>query len=543
MTKEEIAKLNLEDLGKLFGPEVLRDNPRYNPNDLTVESVKLIKARMETLFDSRVVINGVTVERQSQRLKTTGDSREIIVNGTAGAVFTMTIKDSEECSIMEDELENVSIPSNGKYVFTQDFPSIKSTLKKEHYKITLTPQAGVILVLDSEVVLQQRAFTSITLKAINEEVATIPGAVISGGDSTLTLRESSKFVTEGSWQTSIVGSSEENPGKLYVKSVDFLKYLNRNNSVKKIAIRHGNDFTDKIINLKPLKTGIKDGIISGDLFPGMTIIGRVEKTKTVTNSLEVPNCKKKTDKFELDNTLELFEGMFVYLGNRIVASIVSVDCGRNITVSKKLIISSDTEVVFAYTSAGRVGDVIAQQNSDGNACIRLDRGMYIPHGMELEFDADKSIFSGTITQSGSGSNQISFTKEIKVKSFGAEDETHVLDVSGLVTRKPNIVDRSFSVDANSGTNYFSLTYGDNDANKSVKVYALTKQPSNGVAISLNSRSGKDAAPTLSYIPNPNFIGEDVVKYRVVYDGDNDLVDDDTAINPMSDEKTIRITVK
>ena len=75
------------------------------------------------------------------------------------------------------------------------------------------------------------------------------------------------------------------------------------------------------------------------------------------------------------------------------------------------------------------------------------------------------------------------------------------------------------------------------------MYALTKQPSNGVAISFNSRSGSDVVPTLSYIPNPNFIGEDVVKYRVVYDGDNNLVDDDTATNPMSDEKTIRITVK
>ena len=50
-------------------------------------------------------------------------------------------------------------------------------------------------------------------------------------------------------------------------------------------------------------------------------------------------------------------------------------------------------------------------------------------------------------------------------------------------------------------------------------------------------------PNLVYTPNPGFVGEEILKYRVDHDGTSALTDDDTAVNPMSDEKTIRITVK
>ena len=61
--------------------------------------------------------------------------------------------------------------------------------------------------------------------------------------------------------------------------------------------------------------------------------------------------------------------MFLVLNNAITASIVSVDCQRNITVSKKLVIRTGTKASFEYKSQARVGKVIAQVNSAGEACV------------------------------------------------------------------------------------------------------------------------------------------------------------------------------
>ena len=75
-----------------------------------------------------------------------------------------------------------------------------------------------------------------------------------------------------------------------------------------------------------------------------------------------------------------------------------------------------------------------------------------------------------------------------------------------------------------------------------KTHTITKNGSHGTATYYPGNS-KFVFPSLYYSPVEGFIGEDIIKYRVTNDGTDDLVDDDTEPNPMSDEKTIRITVK
>jgi hypothetical protein len=542
MTKEEIAKLTLKDMERLFTEQ--------NSNNLTEEDVVLIQERTQVILLSRVEIHAVAVENVTKHLKSTGESRGITVSGTSGVGFTITIKDSSGCSIMEEELENVRIPSNGKYYFLQEFPSIKSTLKEQHYEIILTPHADVEYDYSGDnIILKQYSVTTLTFTTKTtasststpvESITKVAVGAVNGSDLVFT-GEGNNGATNT--KTVSVTESSASDGFFYVKNLDFAKANSSGSVIKKVVNRSGPNFRESILNLKPLTTGTKNDIESGDLISGMRILGSVKEIKTVTNSLEVPDCKRKTDKFELENTTGLFEGMFLVLNNAITASIVSVDCKRNITVSKKLIIRTGTKASFEYKSQARVGKVIAQVNSAGEACVEVDRSVYIPNGMILEFDDDDSSYVGTVTATGSGTNTIALTEKIQVRAFGTYDVTYVLDLSSLITRKPNIKDRVFETNANSSSETFNLSQGDNDSNKIGKQYRITKAPSHGSVIIRDAVSDGVNFPNLVYTPNPGFVGEEILKYRVDHDGTSALTDDDTAVNPMSDEKTIRITVK
>jgi len=541
MTKEEIAKLTLKDIELLFTDQ--------NSNNLTEEDKVLIQERMQTILLSRVEIHAVAVENVTKHLKSTGESRGITVSGTSGIGFTITIKDSSGCSVMEEELENVRIPSNGKYYFIQEFPHIKSTLKEEHYEIILTPHADVEYDYSGDnIVLKQYSVTTLTFTTKTtasststpvESITKVAVGAVNGSDLVFTGEGSSGLTNT---KTVSVTESSSSDGFFYVKSLDLSKANSSSSVIKKVVNRPGPNFRESILNLKPLTTGTKNNIESGDLVGGMRIAGVVEEIKTVTNSLEVPDCKRKTNKFELENTTGLFEGMFLVLNNATTALIVSVDCKRNITVSKKLVIRTGTKATFKYKSQARVRKVIAQVNSSGEACVEVDRSVYIPNGMILEFDDDNSRYARTVTASGSGTNTITIREKIQVKAFGTYDVTYGLDLSSLITRKPNIKDRAFDVTANN-SKIFNLSQGDSDSNKIGKQYRITKSPSHGTA-TVNDRVGDGVNfPNLVYVPNPGFVGEEVLKYRVDHDGTSALTDDDNAVNPMSDEKTIRITIK
>lgn len=542
MTKEEIAKLTLKNINQLLTEQDF--------NSLTEEDTVLIQERMQADFLSRVEIHAVAVENVTKHLKSTGESRGITVSGTSGVGFTITIKDSSGCSIMEEELENVRIPSNGKYYFIQEFPHIKSTLKEEHYEIILTPHADVEYDYSGDnIILKQYSVTTLTFTTKTtasststpvESITKVAVGAVNGSDLVFT-GEGSNSATNT--KTVSVTESSASDGFFYVKNLDFAKANSSGSVIKKVVNRSGPNFRESILNLKPLTTGTKNDIESSDLVSGMRISGSVKEIKTVTNSLEVPDCKRKTDKFELENTTGLFEGMFLVLNNVVTASIVSVDCQRNITVSKKLVIRTGTKASFEYKSQARVRKVIAQVNSVGEACVEVDRSVYIPNGMILEFDDDTSSYVGTVTATGSGTNTIALTEKIQVKAFGTYDVTYVLDLSSLITRKPNIKDRVFETAANSSSERFNLSQGDNDSNKIGKQYTITKAPSHGSVIIRDAVDDGVNFPNLVYTPNPGFVGEEILKYRVDHDGTSALTDDDTAVNPMSDEKTIIITVK
>ena len=498
------------------------------------------------------------VQNDSRFISAKGESRIIRVVGTAGAGFTITIKDSSGCSIMEEELENIEIPKGGTYTFAQEFPDIITSagggLIKEYYEVTITPHADVMLYDGIEngiptYTLYQYPDPTITLATTSSQTSPALSVAVSG---TATKRNQAGAFGDNigesysNWILTITEDSATN-GNFYIKSTDFNGSIATDSVIKKIVKREvGEDPTSVTLNLKPLTTraigsttadnvtkGDDNFVISGDLTVGMTIKGKVEKTKTVTNSLEVPSCKRKTDKFELNNTTDLFEKMFIYINGVLSAQVISIDCERNITISKKIAIRQNTDIVFRHDIGATVLEVVSQINSEGNACIKVDRYAYIPDNVELEFDDNDSKVSGKISFSGSGTDSVVLTNEIYVTKYGIRDTTYTLDLDNIITRKPNAKDFNVEVTKNGrGTIY--LDNGDFDGNAASKVPTITQSSSNGTATAYDASDSGYTRPTIVYAPNTNFVGDDKVRYK--------LADDDKATD-FSDEKTIKITVK
>jgi len=557
MTKEEINNLTIEEIIVLI--KEAEENPQAEIGSAGEDEAIALGARARELLFGGVRIETLTVNKKYEYIPSYGEKVNISIAGSVGAGFNITVKDSSGCSVMEDELENVEIPSGGVYAFDQQFPSIErsedGSAKTEYYEITLTPHANVKRGLEftDKVIVYQYPIRTITLNASTSSAAKITArGRTSGGADSIIVRSGEANSKSGNidhtWTTIVEESSATN-GLFYVKNIDFSKSITKSSTITKVVDRKNSNPKDKTINLKPLKTGVKGGnpgtlgsVISGDLFVGMRILGKFQKTKIVTNSLEVPTCKQKTDKFELENTTDLYEGMDLNINGTPVASIVSVDCSRNITLSTKVIIKQNTVALFSIQSGSTVASVVSQVNGDGNACIITNSYVFMPNGMELEFHNDKSTVVGSIYFNTSGANSITLTKVISIMQFGIQDVTFNLDLSSIITRKPNIKDLVFEIPKNTSGKVINLSTGDKDSNKLTKQYTITKNGSHGVATALAAAGDGIGFPNITYVPSTGFTGEDVLRYRVTHDGTTSLVDG-SLTHPFSDEKEIRITVK
>ena len=578
MTKEEIAKLTLEDVGTIFGPAIPepgmgdrdsagvlfenivdRNDTRLNPNNLTREDEEAIMEHVRSNLIGGLTIEELSIEEEDRYIAASGDTRKITIKGTPGVKFTVAVKDGSDCSVMEEELEHVEIPDIGHYVFEQKFPSVASDKKVEFYEIKLTPQATVKYNYAEDLKVYQ--YPAKTLTFIASNILELPSflqysnAILkTGRDAGVFFQvkgapsNSSNGEREEVWVTTVkeseVYGAEGAAGKYYVKSLKFNEAITKSTTIKKVVHKPNGGSIDKTINLIPLTTGVRDGSASGDLKVGMVFRGNIEKIKKVFKSLEVPDCKRKTNRFELESTNDLFKGMSVRINDVVAAEVLSIDCAKNITISKKLIITSGDKVKFTYTTGGRVESVVAQLNEDGNACVTIGHEVYMPNGMELDFGDDRSVVTGRITATGSGTDEVAIANYLNIKNIGTQDVIYSLDTSKIVTRKPNA--KNFNVVMLNDTSIVTnLSEGDFDSNKFTKRHTITKNGSHGTAtwVGLDEGSSSNTYPYILYTPIRGFLGEDVIKYRVTHDGTSSLVDDDTATNPMSDEKTIRITVK
>ena len=504
-------------------------------------------------------VRSLQVQDADRLINSRGDSREIKVIGTPGAGFNLEINDSSGCSVLEESLNQIGIPKSGIYKLKQRFPDITTSaqggLVNERYDIILTPNADSTYtppkvdidensteeevqrfiektrnnpapnykIGEPSVTLYQYPDPTITIT--NSSTQTSPALAVSGADITKTSpaeHSSGQNVT----YTLVVTEDSVTSGHFYVNEGNFNKAVTKNSTFTKVISRpEGEGETNQIV-LKPGTTRVVDGVITSEVTPGMRVYGEVIKSKIVTKSLEVPSCKRATNKFSLSNTLGLFPGMVVSIPGLPVTELVSIECTKNVTLERKVIIPENTNIEFKYSTHTTVNKVMSQVNSRGETCIEVGIPFYAVDRMELSFDDDTSRVSGSFRFSGSGSKEVTLISQVNFSKFGRKDVEYAWNLDDVITRTPNARDYNIEVPrstASARTYTIDIKSGDYDANSASKTTAITRQPSNGTASVISNN--------IAYVMAPGFRGSDEILFTR-RDGTS-----------TSAEKRITITVK
>ena len=422
-------------------------------------------------------ITSIKVQNVNTFISPRGETRQIKLRGTAGSGFSLEINDSDGDCILEEELQNIEIPRSGVYILNQKFPSISTSvtggLTEAYYEIKINAHADVSCDLDKITLYQ---YPDVTLTLANSSTQTPPALSVSGANVTVTRPAKHEgFITQA--QTLVITEAGgETAGFFYVNG-------NVNNSISKNTVitrrvkADADPKKSRYAILQPLTTRTVDDAITGDVSVGMRISGKITKSKTIHKSLDVSNCRKATNKFELDDTVGLLPSMFGSIDGLNDFQIVSVDCGKNITIDRKVVIPENTSVSFTYRVGSTIARVHTQVNEDGNACVDLSTKMMLIDGMDLELDDDRSRVTSSFGFSGSGTDTVTLTLKANFSGFGTRDVTHTIDLDNIITRKPNA--RSFSVDIPKNAKAFQIGTSDFDYDSSTKTATVTGDSKNG----------------------------------------------------------------
>ena len=465
-------------------------------------------------------------------IKSTGEIRSIKIYGTKSAGFSIEINDSSGDCILEQPLQNISIPDSGVYELKQVFPSITTGFKEEYYTINITAH-GDVYYKKNDIILYQYPNTTVTLAVSTAQTG--PALAVTGGDN-ITVTKPAYFdsIIEKTQTLRITENPSDTAGALYVKD-NFNNSISKNTTFKRVITTSEEPKKGSRVILKPstvvsidattsgtITKGSQNYPISGDVEPGMSVYGKITKDKIIHKSLDVATCQKATDRFELSDTIGLFAGMKVKINNIGTFFVTLVECGKNIKIDKKIIVPEDKTVTFYYEVFTYIGNVETQINENGNACVNLVNSIMIVDGMTLDLDNDSSKVKANSTFTGSGTNTLTIINNIIFSKFGNKNVTHTLDLDNIVTKTPNIKSFSVTIDKNSGENEIKTDTHDYD--ESTKTATITAHARHGNSAVKSTRS-------VFYTPNTDFVGTDKILYTVS-DGTN-----------TSAEAQIDITVK
>jgi len=492
-----------------------------------------------------------TVSNSKKYITPNGETRKIKIKGTPGSIFSLTIKDSADCSILKEKIDNKMIPKSGIYEFNQHFPSILTnegaSMTKQVYDLVLTPAADVKLhnIIKSDWKIFQYADPVITVTN-SFTAADIGGNIaVAGSDVTMTGLAATRSDNIPNYSTTTytltVTESSSAAGSFYIKNGGggFNENISTNTVIKKVVKRNGETGNTSSYILGPLTTRTEtsiegDNFITGDITPSMTMRATIEKEKEVNASLDendnvidYSDCNTPTDKLQLLNTNDLVVGMVVYGKDINETQIKSIDSDNKITLTTKNIIRKFTKLKFKKTWMHAIRKIETQRDHSGNAVIMVNGSSDIPTGTVVEFEDNQNILHGKQTSwSGSGSDSLILTTKLKVVKFGFKNVTYTLDLDNIVTRKPNAYNQHVTIKKNSSGYSIWMLQNDTDSNATSKTGTVTRNPAHGSVGSYNSSND-----TFTYTPHNGFTGEDSFAFTMS-DGTNS-----------SEEKIIRITIK
>ena len=505
--KEKRGKVKRKDYGKPISPKTT-----------TIEFKKEITS---------YTVQGIDHDR-SRPISQKGETRAIKLSGTPGSVFTITIKDSEDCSILDRELNNIEIPRNGKYVLKQHFPSIYSSegvaRTQQYYDIELTiaPDVYVSSGVEKLITVYQYKDPTITFSKTYTET-NLPTLTLAGGDVSVTGGVKEKGNTKKTYELTI---QEEDATRLYVKDRGFKNNLVASTSFTKKVDRCGNTGAATVYQFDTITTrsSVVDGktIINDVIKGGMQLTCDIIKSKSVLalldkdqNIIQTGSCSdKKVNKFKLTDTNELVVGMDVIFETGETSTIQSIDCAKNITINSLHELNCNATITFMSSYRAKV--ISTQNASSGNKPnVMLDRSIDIPHRSIVTFDDDKTILKGYMQISGSGNtaadtaNQLKLTAELDIKKFGFRDVTYSFDLDKILSIKPNAYNQNIVISKDSSGYVIDMIKYDKDTNKTDKTGVVVKSPSHG-SLSAYSTSND----TFTYTPNKGFVGKDFFTFQM-----------------------------
>ena len=492
----------------------------------------------------------------------TGSNLKIKIKGDNNPVVDICIKNSSGRTILSRKLVNITI--NGEYILNQKIPALLSDKssgsgkikESEYYNIKITPSADTSYYYEGFVPTGVLNFTvwqfkdvTFTFKPSLASDLTFSNATINGGaelESTVSGTANS-FSNETLTLTTTVERSSGSD-HYYLKPVtlgvrDHIIHGNTtgyNNSIIKKTIIDQEDKKELESRSDITVAETDTNANRGDLKPGMKLTGEIRKTKTLFKSIHldenlVEGCDDDvmfdilTNKFEIENTTDLFEGMGVAglnsNGNEFESTLHSVDCDKTITLASHHVVENETLLTFVWSDSSIVVEV--NENK-----IKLLNSIRLPNNTELTFNkAKKPEISGTIRVDNTCTSPITITTVIDSFYFGQDEVTYTLDVDSIITNKPPVLDKYVVVEKNSKNNLIDV--GVLDLVSSGLLKSRIGDSSFTIGSARNGVASESAGQTyyITYIPVEGYTGKDKITYTF-----NDGVND-------SDEKTIFITVK
>ena len=563
---EESAKsynFNLEGSSYSAARQSFREVEKYNKDGLS-GYLPVDKFGEEKLI-TNITVNGVNLlDRISPDFKTlfndkhdpgkmvfasTGDIININMNSVNSPSFTLSLKDSSGCNIFKKKYKNVVcknthsikeiIPSLPQGAVSEVY-SLKISLAADvkYYNFKEIPTNGVI-----NVKIYQYKNPKLTFAINDSTLDSCTTTTDYDGNETFSGGANSLSKTGFTYTTTLTSTTKN----LYIKdpTPGLGDLVIKDNIIKKIVIRENTTDTSDVGEIKVRSKAFLDSsnnvIYQGDVENNMVYSSSVSRTETIRKSIDLDIHKEPcddcdeldilTNKFEIDNTRDIFVGMRVwgvdYNGKLISTSLQSIDSNKNITLEGFYTINKDTDLTFDYDESGTVEEVI--NSSNGDQSIVLSGTSRLPHGSEVTFES--GVFTnvqGYTRHSISGALSIVFTTIINRIKYGQEDVTFTLDLDELVTYTPNNFDQYLTVGKNSSV-YVNTTIYDSDFNSNGKTTVISMPPANGTFVDRGTSGWL-------YEPLTNFTGKDKITFSLTSPDVGGSVS-------TSAEKTIFITVK
>jgi hypothetical protein len=496
-----------------------------------------------------------SAEEGKLTIDSTGGNIKVLIKGGGEPVFTLSIEDSSNCSILNSS--DLGVKLNGIFELNQAIPPLPKGSSQEVYTLKITPGANLQYYYGGSF---HRALGNIKMKiyqfargtvTLSAATSTISNITQTSSNSTFIGEINKKENTSTTHTINVKQSSGSDNYYIKDKVPPIEDVISYDTVIKKKVIKDEGDgrVIDAVNEITVVNAFTSDGTTvtnTGDVEKGMQFDFAVEKTKTARKSIDLDIHKEPcddcddeldilTNRFELENTNDLFKEMYVegvdYLGIPFTTIIKSIDCSKTITLEDEYILNKNTELKFKYSNRGIV---MCSTRSGKGEKVTLSKAIIIPRNTTINFEnPTKPKLKGHIKYDRSGDNGvngITVSTVIKKIKFGQVNTTITIDTDSLITNKPNACNQYLTIVRDNDL-YIDFSRCDIDTNRYSKTVTITKQPNSGVLNTVAAVGKANVTYMKKYTPTPNFKGKDTVRYTTS-DGVNS-----------SDEKTIYITVK